>query len=108
MNTRVIAVESFRHGILKYFGWGTLHRDKIPDFAPFNGDMNRTAPDLFPENPEEPVYTRRASIILDSGERVWDFQCWYADEATWLSKYQDDLDEAILLPPPLQIFPMIE
>ncbi len=57
---RVIAIESFKKGVMRKYGEGELLENKVPDLAPFNK-----------------MKVKNPCIKLDNGKYVWGFQCWW-------------------------------
>ena len=79
---RVGALQSFKDGILCYYGEGSLLNDKIPDAPPFN-TVNISNP----------------CIKLDSGKYVWGFECWWGELEKFKSEYADKATEIIMVEP---------
>lgn len=106
----VIAVESFdmKTGKVSIYGWGTLETGRIPDVAPYNGDLNKVDPVNYPVNPTNPPQSVRNLIKLHSGGYVWDFQCWYVSADVWRDRYAEHVVSYHTAPLPSQIYPMVQ
>lgn len=75
---RVIAIESFKKGVLRTYGEGHLVLNQIPDQEPFGS--------VGIENP---------CIKLDTGKYVWGFQCWWSPIDRFEKKYRESITETI-------------
>lgn len=68
--SKVIAIESFKDGLLREYGEGILVEDQIPD-EPFFRQNEIVNP----------------CIKLDTGKYIWGFQCWWAKTEVFNEKY---------------------
>lgn len=78
IGTRVVAIESFKNGVLKLFGEGIYVGNKIPDTPPFNE-----------------IKLRNPCIKLDSGKYVWGMECWWGEKEKFYEKYGEHIKETI-------------
>lgn len=73
---RVIAFQSFKEGVLKLIGYGKYLGDEIPD---------EKAGGLCQMLREEGI--KNPCIVLDSGEKVYGAECWWAP----IAQFQDTI-----------------
>ena len=77
---KVIAIESFKNGILKKYGEGILIPNQIPDIQPF-----------------KKAGAKNPYIKLDNGKYVWGFQCWWSSLKRFEKEYSEHIKETIIV-----------
>lgn len=80
INTRVLAIESFKSGVMRSYGEGIYLGNLFPDYEPFKS-----------------VRVKNPCIKLDSGKHIWGFECWWGSVDKVREKYKDKIKEEIIV-----------
>ena len=86
---RVIAIESFKDGVMRSYGEGEYLGQKIPDTDPFNK-----------------LQIKNPCIKLDSDKYVWGFQCWWGSVENFRKSLVGRIEKEIIVEIDGEILPV--